>query len=152
MTWPFHAVSHLGFPVWLPVFLPLWFCFLTFVISRFGWSRLAETHPGGPSPPYGRPLRRRSGKIGWFTNYNGCLNVTLSSEGIYIVPMWMFRLFHSPLLLPWSGVRGVEEHRIVFWRQTRLVFEDHGGPRFVLYLPTDALADLRMVSGRRDFP
>ena len=145
-----HTANHGGFPWIVPVILPVIFGLVPYLIARFGWTRLAETHPGGPQPPDGPSYRSCSGRIG-LTSYNRCLNVTIARAGVHVVPVWFVRLFHPPLLLPWSGVRRVEDKHFLFIHRTMLVFEDPGGPKFTLYLPGGARADIAAASGRSDF-
>ena len=137
-------------PGMLAIF-PVWWFFINYFISRFGWTGFAERYPAGDPPPVGAvTFRRCNGKIGRWARYNSCLKVTPLGRGIHVVPRWMFRLFHPPLLLPWEGVRSVTEKRLLFIRRIVVQFEDQEQRKLTLTLPGDALAAIREASGRRD--
>lgn len=55
--------------------------------------------------------------------YKQCLWVAAAPEGLYIKtgPLFLFRLFHPPLLIPWSAINSIEE-REFWWRR---VFQIH---------------------------
>jgi len=92
---------------------PWWFFIATFVgtwilvaffISRVGgWKRLAESY-STDQPFFGTTYRMRAAQMRRGTNYNGCLNFGVNGEGLYMVPMALFRVFHAPLFIPWSEI------------------------------------------------
>jgi len=92
-------------PFWLfPVlFIGTWFL-VAFMISRVGgWTTLAE-HYRSDQPFSGTLIRFQAAQLRYGTNYNGCLNFGVNSESLYMAPMAFFRMFHSPLLVPWSEI------------------------------------------------
>src|SRR5260370_20051122 len=38
------------------------------------------------------------------SRYNGCLTVGADSSGLFLVPLFIFRLGHPPLFVPWSEI------------------------------------------------
>lgn len=66
----------------------------------------------------------------------GVLQVGVSEEGVYLVPMIPFRLFHRPLLIPWSEV-SAERRKELCLRHT--VFRLHSHPDISLVLYGEAL-------------
>ena len=130
-------------PAWVwPIVVvaaPLWSCLVIFGLSRLGWHQWWRRFPGGPTrPPDGVTYSWRSARTGRFgTRYNNCLKVTVASAGLYVVPLFLFRLFHPPLLLPWSCVRSVETQQVLGFRGLELLCEADGRV-FKFYLPSDA--------------
>ncbi len=118
--------------VLFPFFIPLWFGFIVWLLSRLGgWSRLAETFPPH-SLPYGRKMWVAA-RVGW-VNYNGCLRVWVAPEGLFLSLMWPFSIFHKPLFIPWSAIRNREDRKMLWVRTTRF---DIGDPRIAtMQLPT----------------
>ena len=105
----------LGGLAFLAAFASMW-TGIIWLISRIGgWARLAKE--------YRAELRRegmhfsmRSLHIAPMTGYNRCLEVTLSRDGIYLVPFALFRFGHAPLLIPWDRVGKLEERRFLIRR------------------------------------
>ncbi len=108
----------IGFPIF---FVGLW-VFITFIISRVGgWSTLAE-HYRTQQPFFGTMIRFQAAQFRHGTNYNGGLNFGANSDGLYLVPLAIFRSFHPPLLIPWSDIstRPVKIWRIFDMVELRL--------------------------------
>lgn len=127
----------LGF---LAAFATFW-CFVLWLISRLGgWSTMTETYPATVRPD-GLHLTGRSLRIGFFTNYNGCLDVTLSPAGIYMVPWAVFRIGHKPILIPWNCAGSVEEGRILI--RYYLVPMEVAGKKMKLFIPQEGAEWIR---------
>lgn len=90
----------------LPYFFPLFFIAICFVLSRMGWSRLASKYKS-TQDFYGP-------KIGWISAgvnkvyYKSCLVLKYNSEGLYLRPIVLFRLFHDPIAIPWNEIKEVQ--------------------------------------------
>ena len=90
----------IGFPIF---FVGLW-VLITLVLSLVGgWSTLAQYYQA-QQPFFGTLIRFQAAQFRAGTNYNGCLNFGAGSEGLYLVPMAIFRAFHPPLLIPWNDI------------------------------------------------
>jgi hypothetical protein len=104
-----HDWSILAFIVLFPIaFGGLW-CFVAWLLSHIGgWAKIAEIYPAVSRPDgihcWGRNLQIRP-----FANYSGCMNVTVSPQGIFMIPFAPFRFGHRPLLIPWNCVGPLEE-------------------------------------------
>ena len=85
------------FPVY---FIALW-CFILWILSS-AWRRLAAQYHH-PQEFQGEFLRFRSAIIN-LSNYNGILNLGMNRQGLYLVPMAIFRPFHKPLFIPWEEI------------------------------------------------
>ena len=85
-------------------FVAVW-TFVTWIASRAsGWHRLAQRF-GSPDPfaSVGDQVRFASARIGW-GNYSGALELRVSASGLYLATIWIFRPFHTPLLIPWTEI------------------------------------------------
>ena len=101
-----------GFPaLWVAV---------VFLISRLGgWYRLAGRFPA----------RRAAGgkKFGWssvrlslFGNYSMSVNVTVSSDGIHMQPVILFRSGHAPVFIPAEEIVSCTPLRFAMFSSIRL--------------------------------
>jgi hypothetical protein len=133
------SIIAMGFG-FLAAFAAFW-CFVLWLISRLGgWSEIAGKYPATARPD-GLHLTGRSLRLRPFTNYNGCLHVTLSPAGIYMFPWAIFRIGHKPILIPWSCVGLVEEGRFIV-RYYSVPIEA-GGKRMVLSIPGEGAEWIR---------
>ena len=119
----------------LIVFVCAWLL-MTWTLAHFcGWTVLAKSYRARYRPE-GLRFSRRSLYIVPFTRYHGCLNVTLSSEGIYMIPSFFFRFAHPGLLIPWSAVGQLQQKKFLL---THCYFPiDAAGKHLQLYLPSSA--------------
>ena len=63
------------------------------------------------------------------TNYGGCVNVVVRREGVSLRVSLPFRLFHSPILLPWSNMDSCSTHTVLrFWKKTKVTLKDRADP------------------------
>lgn len=103
-----------------PLYFVAFWCLVCLALSHIGgWNKLAKMHPAR-RPPEGKCFRRQSGVVGG-VNYNTCLTIHISPEGIHIVPMFLFRAGHPPLLVPWSEIHHYVDAS--FSRRERVRFE-----------------------------
>jgi hypothetical protein len=87
----------------LPLFLCVWCAVCLMVAWAGGWSRLARSYRAAGKPA-GRSFWMQSARIGW-VDYNGCLTIRVSQDGLYLSVWPLLRLAHPPLLLPWSALQ-----------------------------------------------
>ena len=122
--------------------LPAFFSGFLVVIAKIsGWAGLAERFPADREPMDGTCFRCQYLRIGW-CDYNGCLTIRVSPEGLYLA-VWPIFVGHRPLLIPWSELRVVQERR-QRWFAVALV--EVGEPRLAkLQLP------LRVIDAARDW-
>ena len=144
--WPFGLI---------PVLFPVFWCLVAWSLARTGgWSALAQRCPAaGRKPAAGeRSFYHLGGSIskGNFfpTRYNGTFILTAAPEGIYLKNFFLFRPFHPPLLLPWSGVRALEQRKRWFGSVSVLVFVDDG-TTLEIFLPAAAREAVRAAAGAR---
>ena len=106
----FYAVHNPGaMPPVLAVALGIgWFLIVTFVvmyaISRMsGWVLLSRRFTATGDYVVETWTWQSARLRGW-CNYNNCLCVGASPEGLYLGVMAPFRLFHPPLFIPWAEI------------------------------------------------
>ena len=87
----------------------VWAGLCVVIASVSGWSRLAERFQADREPIEGARFGWQFLRIGW-CDYNGCLTIRVSSEGIYLT-VWPIFVGHVPLLIPWSELRVLKEQR-----------------------------------------
>ena len=46
----------------------------------------------------------QSAAMRWLTHYNNVLTVGADSEGLFLVPFFLFRVGHPPLFVPWAEI------------------------------------------------
>ncbi|MBM5811638.1 MAG: hypothetical protein FJ191_06690 [Gammaproteobacteria bacterium] len=100
----------------VPLFALLWLVVTGLLASLSGWADLASRYAGVPMLD-GERYRFASGAFGrrWFpVNYNGCLFVHLSPEGLGLSILLPFRFRSPALLIPWSRIRAATARRILW--------------------------------------
>jgi len=127
------------FPV---AFAALWaaVCFLISVLS--GWSRLAR-HYATDAPPSGTFFRMQTAHLGW-SSYRNCLNLAAVPDGLFLWPLWPFRVGHARLFVPWGDLTAAPD-RILFLPCIALAFARV--PRLRLRVRTKLGARLVAESG-----
>lgn len=110
------------FPYLFPfLFAAMWVVVCQLISLIGGWRELAkEYHTEHPFS--GELFRFQSAQMRGKMNYNNCLTVGANVEGLYLSVLFVFRLGHPPLFIPWSDVSGTIEKRRWFSR-LRLKFE-----------------------------
>jgi hypothetical protein len=95
-----------------PIGFPLFWIAMLFVLAQTGgWAELSEKYRCDHSFS-GSCSGWQWAKIG-SVNYKECLWIGISLEGLYIKtgPLFMFRAFHPPLLIPWSAIKSADERQ-----------------------------------------
>jgi hypothetical protein len=109
----------------IPAFLVGMWCVVLLLVSVLsGWSRLASHFPAR-EPAAGETLRMQSIKVGW-ADYNGCLTIHRTSEGIRLAVWPMFRIGHPPIFIPWEAIHNTRARQILW---SKRVICEVGSPR-----------------------
>jgi len=103
------------FPV---LFIATW-VLAVFTISKLGWSKLAGAYRTDPNFFIGTDVGLISAKVN-FINYNNSLVLKYNEQGILLKTIFLFRLFHPPILIPWNEITGVEDKKILFFTFKKL--------------------------------
>jgi hypothetical protein len=95
---------------------PLLWVTITFAISLGGWRQLA-THYRVTNLPFDANVSSLSyAKMGW-ADYKNVIRAGACQEGLVLKVFFLFRLFHPPLLIPWSAVGSIQSSTS-FWSTT----------------------------------
>jgi hypothetical protein len=90
---------------WPALFLPLTWILVSFIISRVGgWSLLAKVYLTQADTLDGDSWKFQSIQMRWGTNYGNCVTVSANPLGLGLSVLFLFRLGHPPLLIPWSDI------------------------------------------------
>lgn len=109
------------------VFFPLFWLGVIWLISRLGgWHSLTGEF-GANARPQGETFTWITGKFSLLSNYSHSLNVTVSSHGIHIQPMLLFRVGHAPLFFPWTAVGRMVQRRFIFGHVSALHLDTRDG-------------------------
>ena len=99
----------IGFPV-------LW-CTVSLLLAYIGgWAKLANQYLDVPEREkrLERTYGMQSGYIGT-TRYKGCLNFRIYEEGLGLSVLFLFRIGHPPLFIPWDQFHSISEKRVFFF-------------------------------------
>ena len=94
-------------PLLLVLFGGIW-ALSCFIISRFGWSRLARHYPDQPNqqgPSWIMPWAR----VGW-ASYRSTLKLTATQGGLRLSALAFIRPGHQPILIPWPTLSVERTH------------------------------------------
>lgn len=142
----FIALMAMAFVVF---FVALWLFVMWLSSWASGWRRLAERFKTTFEFD-GETVSYVSARIGW-GNYSAALVVGANDQGLYLVPVWAFRPFHLPLLIPWTEIEAHVRTKSAYPR-VRLTFPSVPGKRIWLYgrAAKQCLPYLRMVRNPDD--
>jgi hypothetical protein len=134
------TVSPLWFIAGFPIYFVLLWSSVVFMLSRLGgWHALATNFPSA-AEPQGQKFRTTSARIGW-TNYNNCLIAIVADNGLFLHPWLPFRMFHPPLLIPWSAFSPLDEKKLLWATSYSTTISLRGGKSINLVLISHALAE-----------
>ncbi len=98
-------------PVLVPlVFVIAWCAVAKVMAASSGWERLA-TRFELSSEFTGKRYRFQSGVLTGL-RFNNALEIGVSPRGLYLSQFILFRIFHKPLLIPWSEIRATAVPRL----------------------------------------
>jgi hypothetical protein len=112
----------------LLVFPVMWIG-VVWLISRFGWAELANFWRTTETST-GMPFSSASGRIGG-ARYNHVLQIWLDDQGLFLEPIWLFRIGHERLLIPWEDVLSMKPSQILWQSGVRLELKN--SKSFFLY-------------------
>jgi hypothetical protein len=95
---------------------PLLWVVVSFALSLGGWQLLAARYRLVQWPPNVEVSSLEWAKMGW-GSYKNVLKAGACREGLVLQVSWLFRLFHPPLLIPWSAVGSIQT-TASFWSTT----------------------------------
>lgn len=88
-----------GLCIWLVMMVVV-----SHILSRVsGWHALAEVYRQD-EPFQGRVWRFQRGQFRYLMSYKNCVTVGADSNGLYIALLFLFRIAHPPLFIPWREI------------------------------------------------
>lgn len=101
-------------PIGFAAFFAILWCSVSFFLATLGgWRLLAEAYRLQDRFD-GSRWRFASARMRWGVNYNGCLTFGANEHGLYLAALFLFRLGHPPLFIPWSDLRARETQGVMF--------------------------------------
>lgn len=92
------------------------------LVSRVsGWRELRAAYPAS-APVSGYTWRLRGARLRWLGAYRNALRLTANPQGIHLAPIWLFRLGHEPIWVPWADVHAEQRRSFGFYSELKLSF------------------------------
>ena len=91
-----------------PGFIILFVLGLLFLLGHLiarlgGWTTLSALYRFQGSF-LGTCWRFQSAQMRWLLGYNNCLTIGANPQGLYLSMLFLFRVGHPPLLIPWTDI------------------------------------------------
>jgi hypothetical protein len=102
-------------PLVILLFLPL----TVLMLSRLGWTALAAKYRSNDVIA-GTRVGMISAAVNT-ANYKNSLVLKYNDEGMYLRPVFVFRLFHPPVFIPWREIVEVNEKSVLRGETRELV-------------------------------
>jgi|SRR5260370_15507792 len=119
-------------PRYFLVFFVLFWTAISLIIAQIGgWGELSRCYRSG-NPFDGRRWNFRSGRMRWNTGYNGCLTIGANAHGLFLAMLFLFRIGHPPLFVPWQDI-SVKKGKILWWKWTEFRFRQAPGVPLRIY-------------------
>ena len=83
-----------------------------------GWTRLGRRYACSGGFP-GNTWSFQSGHMRWGANYHNCLTMGANSEGFYLSVLFLFRLGHPALFIPWREI-SVTCKKVLWFKRVQL--------------------------------
>jgi hypothetical protein len=100
------------------VVFPLFWSMTVWLIAQFAWTALAQDWRTLESPS-GTLHSGISARI-QMTRYNGTLTAHFNESGLFLEPIWLFRVGHARLFIPWQDVTALHPRTILFYKGVQL--------------------------------
>lgn len=141
-------ISTMGqIPLFSLLSLILFWSLVCFMLSIFGgWRRLAEVYRADDAFQ-GKLLRWQSAIMRYRISYNNCLNFGENYRGLYITPLFLFRIGHPPLFVPLSDITVIREEGRFIMPVIRLRFAK--APDIPFRVTAGLLRKLLKVAGQQ---
>ncbi len=97
---------------YFPLFFIVGGISICYIISKMGWTDLAAKYETSPEF-IGTKIGLISANIN-SANYKNSLILKYNDEGIFLRPIFLFRLFHKPILIPWQEIKSIRTKKNFF--------------------------------------
>jgi len=89
-----------------------WFVGSSLSALGSGWHKLQNRFRA--SGPFNGDQRSfQTGVMRWQSRYNHSLRLGANQDGMYISAMWLARMQHPPLFVPWSEISAMDQPRLL---------------------------------------
>lgn len=126
------------------IFIGIWIVVMIISAKLSGWQTIARYYRSD-SPFNGVRFRSQSAGMRFGTNYNGLLTVGVNRMGLYLSVLFLFRIGHPHLFIPWRDITMTERKKFVM-RQVVLQFARCPTISFII---TKRLAD-KIIQAKDD--
>lgn len=127
-----------GFAIVFPLF---WVAIVRLIAYLGGWAKLARYYSTDEAVS-GDRFRMSSARFGRIAGYNSTLNITVSSQGIHLQTILLFRMGHVPLFIPWEDFSQLKRDQFAFRTSVRMsISPGDGSTRAVITVFGNALAN-----------
>lgn len=90
------------------LFAGIWIGVSVLISKTRGWSTLSKTYRL-LKPFNGRRWSYQNAQLRSGGLYGKCLTIGVNSEGLYLSVLFLFRIGHPPLFIPWTDISIVEK-------------------------------------------
>jgi hypothetical protein len=115
------TASHALYLPLVPLGFAVFWGFGCWLISRNGWQQLAQYYRAPVTPPERAEIfwlqtasLRMPGTVGPSADYRGALRISCGPAGLGLSVIFLFRVGHPPLLIPWAAIGPVEKKTGLF--------------------------------------
>jgi hypothetical protein len=103
-------------------FALFWVVLLELISRAGGWKRVAQQYRA-TTLPEGRTFTMQHCAFSW-VDYNGCLTIVVSAEGVYLRLWPPFRFSHPALLIPWSALHVLKVRATGWSKEVKLAIDE----------------------------
>ena len=109
-----------NFPIFFPFyFLGLWIVVTYWIALTSGWRLLAKRFRF-QGIFTGAKWSMQSARMRTMSHYNNALTIGADMTGLYIAPVFFFRIWHPPLFIPWVEITAVRKTQLFFFKFVEL--------------------------------
>ncbi|HEV7238354.1 MAG TPA: hypothetical protein VGQ36_03870 [Thermoanaerobaculia bacterium] len=100
--------------LFFPAFVALWIGVVFLVATIGGWRSLAERYVIEPAQYTGTRWHMRSGVMRGTARYGNVLTIGADRRGLFLSILFLFRVGHPPLFIPWEHIEMRERRGWLF--------------------------------------
>lgn len=127
-------------------FIALWSVICYSISWMGGWHSLAQRYEHEQEIE-GERWRFQSGLMRWSTRYGNILTLGANRDGLYLATIFLFRLGHPPLLVPWSEITVSDRRRWLMAGTQFVLGREMQIPLWVFKRTGDRILAYRPVGG-----
>ena len=105
----------------LPLFAGFWMLVSLLISFMSGWRSLRKSYRAD-FPFVGKKLTMKSARMRWGTNYGAVMTIGAGREGLYLAVIFLFRVGHPPLFIPWTDISTEAGRHLTFFQTVTFTF------------------------------